>query len=372
MSLAQGGRVEPSGGGRPSIVAQWTEAAVAAGSALRCYAIAEVAADSSGWVDSGIDVRAGESVTLLSSGEAALADGSGLSFGASTLLCYRIRPEGEVTKFVAVGSTFTAATRGRLELVVNFPGAWLDRSGTLDPVWPRQAAVGTFWVAVLVWKGAAEDGLSLFAAGDRSGLALEERSRRRSRGELPRGWQPLWRVGPSDVYRAESLAHSQACITCDCSGDGGIITHPVDVVLDASTRLCWSWRVIELPSRLKEDVTPTHDYLSIAVEFDNGLDLTYLWSAALPVGTSFRCPFPWWSERETHQVVRSGSEGLGRWQEQRQPVLEDYQRAIGGPPPTRIVGVWLIGVAILQRGRGVCDYRKIELSGSAQSQFIGP
>ena len=28
----------------------------------------------------------------------------------------------------------------------------------------------------------------------------------------------------------------------------------------------------------------THDYLSIAVEFDNGQDLTSLWSSALPVG----------------------------------------------------------------------------------------
>ena len=115
-----------------------------------------------------------------------------------------------------------------------------------------------------------------------------------------------------------------------------------------------------------------NDYLSIAVEFDNGQDLTYLWSATLPVGTSFRCPFPWWNERETHHVIRSGPAGLGRWQEETQPLLADYERAIGGPPPSRIVAVWLISVAILQRGRGECEYRKIELRGGSGNVFIGP
>ena len=121
-----------------------------------------------------------------------------------------------------------------------------------------------------------------------------------------------------------------------------------------------------------EDVTPTHDYLSIAVEFDNGLDLTYLWSAALPVGTVFRCPLPWWDQRETHQVVRSGAAGLGHWVAEEQSLLADYERAIGGPVPARIVGVWLIAVAILQRGRGECDYRGIELRSAGGTRSIGP
>jgi len=355
-----------------AVVRQWRTAVAAAGDELLRHAIVKVPADSSGWIDSGIDVNAGESLTLLSSGSASLADGSGLSFGASTLLCHRLRPSGQVTKFAAAGTTFTAAAKGRLELVVNFPGAWVDRSGGLDAAWPRQAAVGTFHVAVLVWRGSVDDGLALFAAMDRSGLAIEERSRVRSPARLPKGWQPLWRVGPTDVYRESFTSPESPCIACRCAGDGGIITYPVDVALDHSTRLGWSWRMIELPSKVNEDVTPTHDYLSIAVEFDNGLDLTYLWSAALPVGAFFRCPFPWWNERETHQVIRRGEADLGRWQEEEQPILADYERAIGGQPPLRIVDVWLIGVAILQGGRGECEYRKITLKGETATVFIGP
>jgi hypothetical protein len=41
-----------------------------------------------------------------------------------------------------------------------------------------------------------------------------------------------------------------------------------------------------------EDTLPTHDYLSVAVEFENGQDLSYFWSAALPPESNFRCPIP--------------------------------------------------------------------------------
>lgn len=39
-----------------------------------------------------------------------------------------------------------------------------------------------------------------------------------------------------------------------------------------------------LPSEVREDTLTTHDYMSIAVEFDNGQDITCYWSAELPVG----------------------------------------------------------------------------------------
>jgi hypothetical protein len=47
----------------------------------------------------------------------------------------------------------------------------------------------------------------------------------------------------------------------------------------------------ELPSQRPEDRLTSHDYLSIAAEFDDGQDLTYFWSSSLPVG-AFRCPIP--------------------------------------------------------------------------------
>jgi hypothetical protein len=82
------------------------------------------------------------------------------------------------------------------------------------------------------------------------------------------------------------------CNNRSCINDGAILKRPLDFPLDNTVRLDWSWRVKTLPSRLAENTLATHDYLSMAIEFDNGQDLTYLWSSCLPVGTSFRCPIP--------------------------------------------------------------------------------
>jgi len=110
-----------------------------------------------------------------------------------------------------------------------------------------------------------------------------------------------------------------------------------------------------------EDIVPTHDYLSIAVEFDNGLDLTYMWSAALPEDTIFQCPLAWWDERETHWVVRTKKD-VGRWLSEERSIKKDYERAIGGDVPAKVVQVWLIANSLFQRGTGKCDYRAIRLT----------
>jgi hypothetical protein len=65
------------------------------------------------------------------------------------------------------------------------------------------------------------------------------------------------------------------------------------------------------------------------------------------------------------RVVRdltSGTEQLGRWVAEDRPVQEDYRRAIGDPP-ARIVRIWLIAVAIFQRGTGSAQFADIELVG---------
>ncbi|MGE3541193.1 MAG: DUF3047 domain-containing protein [Candidatus Tectimicrobiota bacterium] len=104
--------------------------------------------------------------------------------------------------------------------------------------------------------------------------------------------------------------------------------------------------------------------LSIAVEFENGQDLSYFWSAALPPETGFRCPIPTWQGRETHIVVRSGPNGLGHWWQEERSLYADYLRWIG-PPPVRIVRVWLIAASVFQRQEGQCEYGTIELRAGA-------
>jgi hypothetical protein len=151
-----------------------------------------------------------------------------------------------------------------------------------------------------------------------------------------------------------------AVIRCQCDNDAMILQRSLEAPFTPDTRLRWSWKVESLPSARAEDSLATHDYLSLAVEFDNGQDLTYLWSAALEPERSFRCPVASWRQRETHIVIRSGHEGLGRWIDEERDLWRDYQNAIGSPP-ARIVGVWLIAASIFQHGQGRCEYRDIEL-----------
>ncbi len=92
-------------------------------------------------------------------------------------------------------------------------------------------------------------------------------------------------MGPAEIYRAcQEPAHGPA-IRCHSRDD-------VDLPLLPDTRLRRAWRTDQFPSGVREDTLPTHDYLSITVEFDNGQDITDFWSAELPVGTGFRCPTP--------------------------------------------------------------------------------
>ncbi len=166
-------------------------------------------------------------------------------------------------------------------------------------------------------------------------------------GELrapPEDWTPHPLIGTSTVYAADGER-----IGCVTHGDAGIIRHPVHTRLDASTRLRWRWRVDELPSFLPEDSLLTHDYVSIAVEFEDGHDLTYQWSSSLNPGLAYRCPLPFWRERETHVIVHSGFEQLGLWIDEERPVLADHAAAIGGAPPQSVVAVWLIANSTLQR-----------------------
>jgi hypothetical protein len=115
----------------------------------------------------------------------------------------------------------------------------------------------------------------------------------------------------------------------------------------------------KLPSKVAEDTLPTHDYLSVAVEFDNGQDITYFWSCELPLETTFRCPIPTWTHRETHVVARTGLQDLGKWLSEERDVYADYAERIGGPMPERIVRVWLIAVTIFQQTEGRCQFADI-------------
>jgi hypothetical protein len=319
------------------------------------------------WLDAGIALEAGCAVTLLAEGRVYLSRAFDVGFGPGLGLWYRVG-DGEIGKIVGSASTFAAERSGRLSLTCKPPGEFSDRHGGFEAEPPRGELAGEFSVAVLQWRGDADTALAAAAQRD---AALFGPALRRLRDPLlpPPGWHYLWRLGAGEAFTSDAADGS---LCCDVRGDASILQFPVRRPLTRESRLRWSWRVDQLPSRLPEHVQPTHDYLSIAVEFDDGRDLTYLWSAALPVDTVFQCPLPWWDRRETHQVVRSGARGLGSWVDEERALLADCEQALAGPPPREIVGVWLIAVSAFQGGEGRCRYRGIAVEDAGGRAVVHP
>jgi len=316
------------------------------------------------WHDTGIDLEPGESVTLLADGRVFLSRALDIWVGPAFQLWCRVGERGPVFRGTRATHTFTARDGGRLWLASYFPGEWADTSGRLGtPAGEYAKASGGMSVLTLRWpRGTDVHGLFRGFARDTRvpGLVLAEAGRFDQPVPVPEHWDYLWYLGPGEIFRPALAPDGRPSIGCHTHGDVGILRREARMPLGPGTLLRWSWRVDELPIDLAEDTLPSHDYLSIAVEFDDGQDITYYWSSTLPAGTVYRCPLPTWRDKETHVVVRSGPRELGRWLEEERDLHADYARILGGPA-REVVRVWLIANSLFQRGHGRCEYASIRL-----------
>ncbi len=323
------------------------------------------------WHASGLRLAAGDEVSWFAHGESVLTPLPTIRVGPALQIWARL---GAADIFRGVGDshTFRADGPGELELGTYFPGEWRSPGGDLAvPPDTYGTVQGCFGVVVLHWAAgvAPVDGMQrLLALGNPAQSLSRAIARLRHPVAPPPGWSYLWAPGPAEIYRAQPA--DGPCIDCHTRADVGILRHAAPYALTPGTTLDWEWRMEQLPSAVAEDTLPTHDYLSIAVEFDNGRDLSYFWSAELPVGKHFHCPIPTWAARETHLVVRSGNAGFGEWQHERRDLHADYRRCIG-EPPARIERVWLIAVSLFQQQEGRCSYRRIALDGSGSRLAVG-
>jgi hypothetical protein len=346
-------------------------------STIRSHAFFSVPANQPPWFDTGLDLRAGEQVTVFAVGHSVLSRELDLWFHPDMQLWYRVGETGNVFRGTRHSHTFAVGEAGRLFLGGYFPGEWATRTGAVavgtDAYGVMEGGIG---VLVVRWSVPPLDGLRRLAAvGDVSSLLLSEIDRLEHAVVPPAGWEYLWFLGPSEIYSAGPPAPSQRpSIVCCTHRDAAILHKDVSVPLTPDTCLRWSWKVDTLPCELPENTLQTHDYVSIAVEFDNGQDLTFFWSSHLPVDAGFRCPIPTWTARETHVVARSGSDQLGRWCDDERALHPYYERFVGTigprdevpdalvvPPPTRIVRVWLIANTMFRQQVGRCAYGAIEL-----------
>ncbi|MFT4825429.1 DUF3047 domain-containing protein [Congregibacter sp.] len=317
-----------------------------------------------GWRKTGISLRSGQAATII--GDGAVNLGLPVPVSASLFLWARIGEDGDVFNVASDTYTFVAETDGELHLSVRPAGFyWTDRRGTFPtdfggvPQYPLDAKA-----AVYLWSGAPEAALVAMAGTDdaRWQLAL---SRHTDTPQLPDEFEYLWYLGQSTVFETyEDAAHIGVRATP--TNEGGIIRKALDIPLDEETLVSFDWLYEQLPAKGPETEAQYHDYLSIALEFDNGQDLTWFWSGHLEAGTEFTCPLPWWDQRETHVAVQSGEEGLGEWHSHTRSVLQDYQSAVGGELPRRIVGIWVINSGIFGDKPGEAIFANMKVRNGSQ------
>lgn len=187
---------------------------------------------------------------------------------------------------------------------------------------------------------------------------------------VPEGWSYVLNVGPPEIYRYGESSDGTGTMEIDTHMNAGILARDVSLANDADVTLRWDWQVDTLPSAVSEMGAETHDYLSVAVLFDNGQDMSYMWSSTMADGTVFRCPLPDWIHRETHLVIRSDPGKLGQWLTEERNIRADYAKYIGGEMPARIVQVWLIANTVFQSGVGTGRVANISIGNESEREKV--
>jgi hypothetical protein len=340
--------------------------ATSAGSPIKAQRWVDLPATRPPWVASGISVTEGAEYSTFAFGRVYANRFLDIYLQPAQQLWFKLGEQGEIFRGTRSSHSFRASRSGELLLGNYFPNDWADARGSRQqPDSVYRSLSGGLRVLIIVWQGTALDGLRQLSREHEGSHLLHDELERIEQGDkTPSGWNYLWHLGPAEIYESYREEDGAACIRCRTRADVGILQRDVDLPLEAATEISWRWRMQRLPSALREDAVPSHDYLSIAVEFDNGRDLTYYWSSCLPKNTGFDCPLPNWKGKEFHVVARSGTDGLAAWQAERRNLYADYRHYIG-TPPGRVVRVWLIANSVFQRAEGRCEYTDIVLHGSA-------
>lgn len=309
-----------------------------------------------GWMPTGFTVRSGDSVALFADG---VFEVDGVPFEPRHMLWYRVGQDGKAVELIANHEIFTAADGGELFLTLRPLGIlWSDRRGSYPDGFTSAPPVpADVRVQLLRLEGQPEAELAAMAAEGNADArsALDALAARKA---LPTGFDHLWFLNRANVW-AEGTVDGRPGINAETFDDASIVKMPLDLPLTEETRFGFQWRYDALPALGPETEAQFHDYLSVALEFDNGEDLTWFWSRELAPGTHFSCPLPGWQERETHWVLQAGSDGLGQWFSHERPVLDDYRASIEGPEPTRITGVWFIANSLFGRQRAAASFADV-------------
>ena len=321
------------------------------------------------WLPTGLQVEVGRPLTIFGFGALTL---DSLRFEPRNLAWVRIGEDGELIKLASNQITFEPDRSGQLFLTVRPLGMyWESPAGNFpdDMSDSPSSPIDMNFIAVQ-WPDNPVQTLSRLTQSDADafGLALQKLNDPKT---LPDGFSYLWFLGQSDVFDGFDDGE-RAGVRGYADNNWGIIKKELDLPLTEDAEIGFDWAYSTLPADGPETEEQYHDYLSIAVEFENGQDITWLWSRYLDIEHGFRCPLYWWDQRETHIVIQSGTEGLGEWYTHSRNILADYSAHVGGDLPNRIVGVWFIATS-LSHTPADASFANVTLTGIGQEvEIVGP
>src|SRR5260370_32020597 len=119
---------------------------------VECWMVT-VAANRPPWTPSGIELSAGDRISVFSAGRASIVREPNVWVGSHFSLWMRIGPEGEIFRAPGHSHTFTVGAGGQLYLSSLFPGDWADRHRTLATNPPGyQRVAGTPADPLVPWR----------------------------------------------------------------------------------------------------------------------------------------------------------------------------------------------------------------------------
>tara|TARA_B100001093_G_C26702646_1_gene959786 strand:+ start:166 stop:1185 length:1020 start_codon:yes stop_codon:yes gene_type:complete len=313
-----------------------------------------------GWISTGIPLEVGDPFEVDARG---MWDSEGLILAPRHVLWYRVSEDGTARNFPSDDLLAVSEASGELEIAIRPPSFyWFDKQGTFPPEILEAPEVAVSFNLEIRQSGA------LHSARQSEADKNLSQNFGRSEDRPPKHFKYLTILGESEVWSGRVVSNKYF-VSANLKDDVGIIKMPANIELSGSMLFSFDWLYHSLPAVAPETSVVGHDYLSIALEFDNGQDLTWMWSKFLAKGTSFTCPLPWWSERETHYVLDSGSDGLGKWKSHSRNILDDYAEAVAGDPPKKIVGIWLIANNLFAKQDASASFRNITLMDEGEQVF---
>jgi hypothetical protein len=154
---------------------------------------------------------------------------------------------------------------------------------------------------------------------------------------IPAGWTAYATPGGRPAYDFEIVEdEGRRALRLESRDDHSTIAREVQVDLEATPMLEWSWKIVELPARgdVRDRATSdlTAHLLVVWPRFPGPLRsrlIGYAWGSGEPVNTLQRSQK---SSTVTFVILRSGAEGLGRWTTERRDVAADYRKIYGERP----------------------------------------